>query len=293
MTNLDVHRTGPEALVPEDEDVVTVIPGRGRIVPVVFDSPHSGSNYPGDFNHVVPTEKLRRAEDMYVDELFGSAPARGATLIAALFPRSYIDPNRSLEDLDPELLADSWPGPVRPGEKARLGHGLIWRLCPPDMNLYVEKLSRDEVRGRIDRYWQPYHDALRRALDTQYRRFGAVWHLNCHSMPSATRGPFLNGGGQADFVLGDRDGTTASPEFVHFVRDALRGMGYSVKLNDPYKGVELVRAYSDPARRRHSVQIEINRALYMDEITFERLPEFATLRAALDRLVAAICDFAR
>jgi N-formylglutamate amidohydrolase len=290
MTSLDVDSAVQAPIAAIDEDVVSIARGRGKIVPVVFDSPHSGSNYPGDFNHVVPADKLRRAEDMYVDELFGSAPARGATLIAALFPRSYIDPNRSLEDLDPELLAESWPDPVRPGEKARLGHGLIWRLCPPDMNLYVEKLTPEAVRSRIDCYWQPYHDTLRGALDELYRRFGAVWHLNCHSMPSATRGPFLNGGGQADFVLGDRDGTTASPDFVHFVHEYLRGMGFSVKLNDPYKGVELVRAYSDPARSRHSLQIEINRALYMDEMTFERLPGFADLQGALDRLIVAICD---
>jgi N-formylglutamate amidohydrolase len=290
MTSLDVDSAVQAPIAATDEDVVSIARGRGKVVPVVFDSPHSGSNYPGDFNHVVPTDKLRRAEDMYVDELFGSAPSRGATLIAALFPRSYIDPNRSLEDLDPELLAESWPDPVRPGEKARLGHGLIWRLCPPDMNLYVEKLTPEAVRSRIDCYWQPYHDTLRSALDELYRRFGAVWHLNCHSMPSATRGPFLNGGGQADFVLGDRDGTTASPDFVHFVREYLRGMGFSVKLNDPYKGVELVRAYSDPTHGRHSLQIEINRALYMDEMTFERLPGFADLQGALDRLIVAICD---
>ena len=130
-------------------------------------------------------------------------------------------------------------------------------------------------------------------FDALYRRFGAVWHINCHSMPSATRGPFLNGGGQADFVLGDRDGTTASPDFVNLVRDCLREMGHSVKINDPYKGVELVRAYSDPACARNSLQIEINRALYMDEATFERLPQFVTLKRNIDRLVTTICTFAR
>jgi len=293
MTNLDIDRHSPLPPVGSDDDVVTIEPGIGAIAPVVFDSPHSGSNYPSDFNHIVPTDKIRRAEDMYVDELFESAPRNGATLISALFPRSYIDPNRSLEDLDPELLAETWPGPVRPGEKARLGHGLIWRLCPPDMKLYVEKLSPNDVRSRIDRYWQPYHDALRLALNDHYQQFGAVWHVNCHSMPSATRGPFVNGGGQADFVLGDRDGTTASPEFLHLVRDCLREMGHSVKINDPYKGVELVRAYSDPGRGRNSLQIEINRALYMDEMSFERLPQFADLQKDLERLVATICAFAR
>jgi N-formylglutamate amidohydrolase len=293
MTILDIGPDSPIPVAGYDDDVVSVEAGRGAVVPVVFDSPHSGSNYPSDFNHVVPMEKIRRAEDMYVEELFGSAPQFGATLIAALFPRSYIDPNRSLQDLDPELLTETWPDPIRPGEKARLGHGLIWRLCPPDMNLYIEKLSPDVVRTRIEQYWRPYHDALREALDGLYERFDAVWHINCHSMPSATRGPFLNGGGQADFVLGDRDGTTASPDFLHLVRDTLRGLGYSVKVNDPYKGVELVRAYSNPGRGRHSLQIEINRALYMDEVTFERLPQFVDLKNSLDRVIEAICDYVR
>lgn len=293
MTILDIGPDSPIPVAGYDDDVVSVEAGRGAVVPVVFDSPHSGSNYPSDFNHVVPMEKIRRAEDMYVEELFSSAPQFGATLIAALFPRSYIDPNRSLQDLDPELLTETWPDPIRPGEKARLGHGLIWRLCPPDMNLYIEKLSPDVVRTRIEQYWRPYHDALREALDGLYERFDAVWHINCHSMPSATRGPFLNGGGQADFVLGDRDGTTASPDFLHLVRDTLRSLGYSVKVNDPYKGVELVRAYSNPGRGRHSLQIEINRALYMDEVTFERLPQFVGLKNSLDRVIEAICDYAR
>jgi N-formylglutamate amidohydrolase len=290
MTSLEVDSIRSVVNTVPDADVVTVRSGDGKVVPVVFDSPHSGSNYPSDFNHIIPIDKIRRAEDMYVDELFGAAPDHGATLIAAQFPRSYIDPNRSLEDLDPELLAESWPEPVRPGEKARLGHGLIWRLCPPDMNLYIEKLSPEEVRRRIDGYWRPYHETLRQALDDLYERFDAVWHLNCHSMPSMTRGPFVNGGGQADFVLGDRDGTTTSPDFLHLVRDCLRAMGYSVKINDPYKGVELVRAYSDPARRRFSLQIEINRALYMDETTFDRLPRFRELKIDLTRLIAAICN---
>lgn len=268
-------------------------PASEPAVPVVFDSPHSGTEYPVDFNHVVPVEKLRKAEDMYVDELFASAPRHGASLIAALFPRSYIDPNRSLDDLDPELLADSWPEPVRPGEKARLGHGLVWRLCPPDMNLYAGKLAADDVRRRIDGYWKPYHDRLRHVLNDMHRRFDSVWHVNCHSMPSLTRGSFLNGSGQVDFVLGDRDGTTSSPEFVHLVRDTLREFGYSVRVNDPYKGVELVRAYSNPPGGRHSLQVEINRALYMNESTFERLPQFAELRVNIERLITVVCAYAR
>ena len=291
------RRNGRRSLASaEDHHVPGVLhfrPAAEPAAPVVFDSPHSGDIYPRDFHHILPVDKLRRAEDMYVDELFDAAPRHGAGFVAALFPRSYIDPNRSLDDIDPDLLAERWPGKTRPGEKSRLGHGLIWRVCPPDMDIYAGKLSLEAVRRRIDTYWKPYHAQLRLALDAMHRRFDGVWHVNCHSMPSGNRGLFLSGGGQVDFVLGDRDGTTASPEFLCLVRDALRGFGYSVKVNDPYKGVELVRAYSDPGAGRHSLQIEINRALYMDETTFRRLDRFETLRSHVGRLIATVCDYAR
>lgn len=260
---------------------------------VIFDSPHSGADYPDDFDHVVPLERIRRAEDMFVDELFAAAPAHGADLIAALFPRSYVDVNRAIDDLDPALLSGRWPGQLGAGEKARLGHGLVWRLCPPDINIYARKLSPDHVHQRIERYWRPYHDRLRQSIDALHRQFGAVWHVNCHSMPSGTKGYFLNGAGPVDFVLGDRDGTTCSAEFLDVVRETLRQMGYTVKVNDPYKGVELVRAYSDPPAGRHSLQIEINRALYMDEVSFERLAGFDPLKCNIDRLIGTICEFAR
>lgn len=263
--------------------------------PVVFDSPHSGSEYPADFDTIAPADRLRRAEDMFVETLFDSAPAGGAAMLAALFPRSYIDPNRALHDLDRRLIEGGWPGDIRMTDKSRLGHGLIWRLCPPDIPMYGRKLTVAEVRARIDGYYHPYHRALRSALDRMRARFGIVYHVDCHSMP-AVSAPILAEPGRArqraDFVLGDRDGTSCSPEFTALIGDALRGMGYSVALNDPYKGVELVRAYSDPLGGCHSIQIEINRALYMDEDRFHPTPNFARLKADIDSLVAAICDYA-
>lgn len=266
----------------------------GRIAPVVLDSPHSGADYPEDFDCLVPKAMLRRAEDMYVGDLFANAPGCGATLIEALFPRSYIDPNRALDDLDPDLLPDDWPHQVEMGEKARLGHGLIWRFCPPDMLMYRRRLPAEKVHHRIETYWRPYHQCLAETIDTVHGRFGEVWHLNCHSMPAAS-GPGVlrrNGRARADFVLGDRDGSSCSRAFRSLIAETLEDMGYVVALNDPYKGVELVRAYSDPMRERHSIQIEINRALYMNERTLERHPGFDALRADLDRLVSVVTEYA-
>ncbi len=267
---------------------------RAPAAPVVFDSPHSGTVYPEDFGSIAPLAVLRRSEDAFVDELFGAAPDHGAPLIAAQFPRIYIDPNRDLIDLDPAMLDGPWPDPLVPSRKTELGVGLIWRIMPPDTPLYNRSLGVDEVRSRIERCWKPYHRALASTIDDVHRRFGRVWHINCHSMPAMGNAASEDGPvPRAEFVLGDRDGTTCEPAFTAFVAGRLRDMGYDVKINEPYKGVELVRRYSDPARGRHSLQLEINRKLYMDEQRIEKTAGFAALKADLNTLMAAICAYAR
>jgi len=264
-------------------------------VPLVFDSPHSGVKYPGDFDFTCALEQLRTAEDTYVDELYGAAPAHGGTIIGAFFPRSYIDANRNLADIDQELLDAPWPGEVMPGEKSRLGMGLIRRLAVPKTPVYGRKLGVAEVQARIDRYYHPYHRELAAVADRLHACFGGVWHVNCHSMKSVSNAMASEGPGvaRADFVLGDRDGTTCGPELTQFVLQFLRDRGYDVKVNDPYKGVELVRRHGRPRENRHSLQIEVNRKLYMDETTFERNGNFPRLKADLDELVKALAEFAR
>ena len=265
---------------------------KGRKIPLVLDSPHSGSIYPESFDTIVPLNVLRRAEDMYVDDLFSDGPYLGAPLISALYPRSFIDPNRALYDLDRDLLAQPWPGAIQKSEKARLGHGLIWRLCPPDYLMYSRELTISEVQQRIKKYWHPYHQALQNCLDETQARFGLVWHINCHSMPSfslASESGF-SVESQADFVLGDRDGTTCSKEFLNTVVSILKSFGYKVHINNPYKGVEIVRRHGHPDIGRNSLQIEINRALYMNEETFEPTPDYVSLKGDLSNMVKTIGD---
>jgi N-formylglutamate amidohydrolase len=266
----------------------------GPAVPLVLDSPHSGVEYPEDFRSAVARETLRQAEDAFVDELYDAGPAVGATLVAASFPRSYIDPNRSLLDIDASLLDAPWPGPAIPSRKTELGIGLIWRVLDSGEAIYGRKLSVDEVKERIVRFHQPYQRAVKDALDAAHEHFGAVWHINCHSMPAMSGRISEEGPGKprADFVLGDRDGSTCEPEFTALVAKTLRDMGYAVKINDPYKGVELVRAFSDPAAHRHSLQIEVNRRLYMDERTREKSAGFDKLRADIERMLKAVAQYA-
>ena len=260
-------------------------------VPLVLDSPHSGEHYPDDFDHAPPREHVRRAEDTHVARLYRHATAFGATLIEANFPRAYIDANRSLADVDTALLAGAWDEPITRSRKTELGTGLIWRLARGGVPMYDRKLSIAEVRQRIERWYVPYHAAVASALDERYREFGAVWHINCHSMPAVGDAHSEDPGHtRADFVLGDRDGTTCAPEFTALVAAKLRSMGYAVAVNDPYKGVELVRKHGRPAEKRNSLQIEIKRTLYMNEETLAPNAGYAKLEIDLARMLAAVRD---
>jgi len=263
----------------------------GERLPLVLDSPHSGALYPEDFAYCCPLPVLRRAEDSYVDELFEAAPAHGATLLGALFPRSYIDANRAADDLDPGLLAGALPPVLVPRPATRVG--LVRRHAQPGVPIYDKKLSPDDILARIERYHTPYHRALDEACERLHREFGVVWHVNCHSMPSYGPSREERKGVYADFVLGDRDGTTCDGEFTDFVARFLRELGYDVRINEGYKGVEIVRRQGRPAERRHSLQIEVDRALYMDQKTLEKLPGFDRLKADLARLVEALAEFVR
>jgi len=263
-------------------------------IALVLDSPHSGTEYPDDFDHLPPRAVVRQAEDTHVAELYAAAPRFGATLVEALFPRAYIDPNRALADMDAALLAEPWPGPLSASHKSELGIGLIWRLAHGGVPMYARALTVAEVERRIAQCYEPYHAAVAAALDERHRQFGAVWHINCHSMPAV--GDVMSddpGRPRADFVLGDRDGSTCEAEMTAFVAATLSDLGYDVAINDPYKGVELVRRHGRPAERRHSLQIEINRRLYMDERTLAKTAGFATLRANVERLLTALASYVR
>ena len=264
--------------------------------PLFLDSPHSGFDFPDDFGSVLGEFDLREGEDCFVDELYLPATERGVGLVSACAPRTYIDCNRHAGDIDLELLEGGrWPGEHVPSGKARLGKALVWRTLDDGRAIYDRQLAVDEVRGRIDRFHRPYHTAVRDRIAATHARFGASWHINCHSMNAVSGAQGEGGAGRvrADFVVGDRDGTTCDAAFTELVRSTLAGMGHDVRVNDPYKGVELVRAYSNPAEGRMSLQLEINKRLYMDEATRTKSANFETLQRQLLELVDAILDYTK
>ena len=272
---------------------ITHLPGSSALV---LDSPHSGVAYPPDFLYTCEMSILRKAEDTHVEKLYDFAPGLGAHWIEAQFPRSYLDANRNTTELDVSLLDEPWPHPVATDpvvlSKVRLGKGLIWRTTDDGLPIYERRLSVDEVIRRIEQCWKPYHAAVVEAIDAAHAAHGYSIHVNCHSMPAVASSHATNFPGEkhADFVVGDRDGSTASPALSQLVCAHLTALGYRVAYNHPYKGVELVRRYSDPAAQRHSIQLEINRKLYMNEETLELNAGFDALKAHLRSLVERLLD---
>ncbi len=261
---------------------------------LVLDSPHSGTQYPADFLFSCDPLVLRRAEDTHVEKLYDFAPGLGAHWVEAFFPRSYLDANRNTTEIDETLLDASWPEPIATDpkvlSKVRLGKGLIWRTTDDGLPIYSRQLGVAEVQARIANCWQPYHAALASAIGAAHALHGYSIHINCHSMPAIASSNATDFPGEvhADFVVGDRDGTTAHPMLSQLVCAHLRGLGYSVAYNHPYKGVELVRRYSNPAAQRHSIQLEINRKIYMNEDTLETTAGFAPLKVHLQSLVTLL-----
>jgi N-formylglutamate amidohydrolase len=255
--------------------------------PLVIASPHSGTEYPAEFlaaSRLDPLS-LRRSEDSFVDELFASAPSLGVPLLSARFPRAYVDVNREAYELDPSMFCDALPGFVNAGSpRVRMGLGTIARLVASGEEIYTDKLHFAEVQRRIERHYRPYHQTLNRLVEETEARFGGCLLVDCHSMPSGV----VSGCGRtaADFVLGDCHGGACAAEIRQSARRFLAERGYTVAINTPYAGGFTTDHYGRPDRRRHALQIEINRALYMNEQNYRRKPYFGRLARELTELVA-------
>lgn len=278
----------------EPPEPVTVFEPRATPVPLVLDAPHSGRHYPEDFGHIAGIELLMGGEDRFVDELVADAPDHGATLVVANFARTYIDPNRRLSDIDTMLLDGDWHEEPEPTVMSERGVGLVFRLIGDGTSIYDRKLTASDITRRIEHYWRPYHECLAAMIERSLARHGVAYHLDCHSMmPVGNELAPDPGQHRADFVLGDLDGTSCEAGFTRIVAATLERLGYSVAVNDPYKGALIVERYGRPDKGVHSLQIEINRKLYMDLDTLERSKGFEPLRADMAKLSAALTDYAR
>ena len=265
------------------------------ISPLVVSSPHSGSVYPRRFleSSRLDAVALRRSEDAFVDELFAGACALGAPLIRARFPRAYLDLNREPYELDPRMFEGRLPGFVNTRSvRVAGGLGTIAKVVGESQEIYAGLLDVDEALERIERLYKPYHARLRSLLDRAYRRFGIAILVDCHSMPSLPAVVPSSGDKKirTDFVVGDRYGASSDPAFVETIERAMRRLGYIVQRNKPYAGGFITEHYGAPKSGFHAIQIEINRAIYMDERELTRAPGFAAVTSDLGSVLTALGD---
>jgi N-formylglutamate amidohydrolase len=261
----------------------TVLAPARQTVPVVFNSPHSGCHYPEDFLRVsrLAASTLRRSEDCYVDELFAAAVGCGAPLIKANFPRAYVDVNREPWELDPHLIDGPLPRNANTSSvRVAGGLGTIPRIVCEGEDIYYRKITIAEALARIRDLYEPYHAALADLLSRTRRTFGAAVLIDCHSMPSSAA---ANGGSPAnpDVVLGDRHGNSCADAIVDILEQKLRSTGLRVQRNRPYAGGFITETHGKPAQGYHAIQIELNRAAYLDERTLARQTRFEDVKRKL------------
>jgi len=271
MTQLDGELSPPFEIVE---------PAQWR-APIIFNSPHSGSTYPNDFLEAsrIDLASLRRSEDSFMDELIGDLSQRGFPVVRVNFPRSYVDVNREPYELDPRMFTGRLPSFANTRSmRVAGGLGTIPRVVGDGQEIYRDRISVDDALARIEALYKPYHRALRRLINKAHQAFGTVVVVDCHSMPSV--GVSRDEPRRPDVVIGDRYGTSCAALLADTVEENMRALGYSVGRNKPYAGGFITEHYGNPASGLHTVQLELNRAIYMDERRRERGPRFQ--QVALD-----------
>lgn len=263
--------------------------------PAVFNSPHSGREFPDDFLRQtrLPLKSLRKSEDCFVDELFGSCVDHGAPLLRALVPRSYIDLNREPYELDPRMFSSELPGYANTGSpRVAGGLGTIPRIVSEGEDIYRGRLDFAEVRKRIEHIYIPYHRTLSALTNAVLSKAGEVLLIDCHSMPaSATAHVAPASAGMVDVVLGDRFGASCAEDISAFIETRLERHGLRVLRNKPYAGGFITQNHGAPHRGQHALQIEINRSLYMNEATLEKTRDFQNLSEVIEDVVKALLPY--
>jgi N-formylglutamate amidohydrolase len=292
--NCNDHASEPSVIEPELNPPFEIVEPRGLASALVCNSPHSGRLYPASFlaSSRLDAFTLRRSEDAFVDELFMGAVCVGAPLMRAHFPRAYLDVNREPYELDPRMFDGRLPAFANTRSmRVAAGLGTIARVVGEAQEIYARRLSVEEAVGRIEALYKPYHRALRGLVQRAERQFGASILIDCHSMPSASHGAGNRDERiKADCVVGDRFGTSCAGTVIDVAEAELRRLGYAVLRNKPYAGGFITDHYGNPGAGRHALQIEVNRALYMDEVTLTKSAGFEEVAHDLTTVLRALAS---
>ena len=272
------------------DEILRLHKPRGAAIALILDSPHSRSEFPADLVTTVDRDTLRRSEDCFIPELFSGATAIGAHLLEAMFPRTYVDLNRKRDEIDVSMFEGAWCGPVDlESSSVRRESGLFWKTCYPNLSIYSGKLKINDAVFRITNYYEPYHEYLAKMIDKLRVAHRAVYHLNCHSMPTVSSGeksPEGSLGSKRPMVnLGDRNGTSCSASFTSFLYARFQDLGYDTTINVPYNAAFLTSGYPNPTDKRNSIQIELRRDIYMTELTFLPNAGFPKLQSDILRIL--------
>jgi N-formylglutamate amidohydrolase len=265
-----------------------------RTTSVIFASPHSGRNYPWSLlrRSVLDEHAIRSSEDAFVDQLFDSAPLYGAPFLIAKTPRAFVDLNRAKDELDPALIENL----TTSVHNARIasGLGVIPRVVANGRAIYSGKITQKEAESRLNEIWHPYHTTLTNLVKQSLTQFSEAILIDCHSMPNEAIDAFAKGGARKpDVVLGDRFGASASPAVMNLVEQAFERQGFRVSRNAPFSGAYIVQHYGRPSVRQHAIQVEIDRALYMNETLIRPNGNFKSCKTRLERVIAELALIGR
>lgn len=265
----------------------------GTPAPLVVDVSRSGREYPREYRSPLPFTTVHDNVSMYVEDLWAGTPAAGGTLLYCTFPNTWIDVNRNEADMDPAVVDGKWPKELKPTARTLEGLGLIKTKSRYGEPFQERRLTVTEIEERLALYYRPYHAELKRIVDETWSRHGRLFQISCHCMSAVGAPTHPDAGRQrADFCISDLKGKTASPEAMSLIIDTLKAKGYSVSVNDPYVGNELIGRHGNPSRGIDSIQVEINKKLFMDTKTFRKTAGFNRLKADLDGLLQAIARHA-
>lgn len=261
-----------------------------QTIPFVFASPHSGRDYQTSFiaNSRLSPLTLRRSEDSFIDDLYSEVPSYGAPFLKALFPRAYLDPNREAYELDPYMFMEPLPEFVNTKSPQVLaGLGTVPRVVANGDEIYKRKLLFKEAENRIKTCYFPYHAALNNLINETKKKFGKCILIDCHSMPSIYTESTNN---NVDIVLGNKHGKTCANELMQFVENQFKYLDLIVRRNHPYAGGYTTKHYGKPNENVHALQIEVNRASYMNEKTITRKNDFIMMKNKISNLLEALSE---
>ncbi|WP_159807959.1 N-formylglutamate amidohydrolase [Litoreibacter roseus] len=281
-------------MTPTHNDAYTLSFPDVQTTSVVFASPHSGRHYPRAFlrRSVLDELTIRSSEDAFIDLIVGNAPDCGAPLLVAKAPRAFLDLNRASDELDPSVVEGI--GKVAHNPRIASGLGVVPRVVSNGRAIYRGKISKAEATARIERYWLPYHTCLQKLLDHTRRQFNEAILIDCHSMPhEALDAVAKPGAPRPEVVLGDRFGSSAETDLVDRIETIFLDAGLTVSRNAPFAGAYITQHYGRPSRRQHAIQIEVDRALYLNETYVRPNDNFRNFQAVMTRVVQEISDIGR